>query len=208
LITIIPAILAKSYEELESKVRKIEPFTPLIHVDIADEIFVPNRTIEGFKEIEKINTSVKFEVHLMVNMPELILDEWLTTKVIRFLIHIEATKKMDELIEKVHGVGKKIGIALNPSTKFQTVEPCLDKVDLVQFMTVYPGFQGSDFAPEVLEKIREFRSRHPLKIIQVDGGVNPYTLGLVKEAGADRAVVGSYIFNSDNIKEAMERLII
>lgn len=208
MITIIPAILAKSYKEFEEKVHKIESFTPLIHLDIADEIFVPNRTIDGLEEIKKIKTSVNFEVHLMVNLPEFIIDQWLETKAVRFLIHLEATKKMDEIIGKIHMAGKKVGAVLNPPTEVKAVESYLDRIDLVQFMTVNPGFQGSEFVPQVLEKVREFRSRYPLKQMQVDGGVNPYTIELVKEAGVDRAVVGSYIFKSDNVKEAMERLIV
>lgn len=206
MIKIIPAILAKTYEEFESMVRGVEPYADLVHLDIADGEFVPNKTIGGWEELKKISTNLNFEVHLMVNNPESQISRWLETKAIRFLIHWESTKEYDTVINQFGINGKEFGFVFNPQTDYSVMEPYIDKVDLVQFMTVDPGFYGSPFVPEVLEKIRNFHSRYPNKIIQVDGGIKSETVKLVEAAGVSRAAVGSYIFQSEDIGKALENL--
>lgn len=206
---IIPAILAKTEDEFISMVKKIEPFTDLVQLDIADGGFVPNKTIDGYKELEKIDTKLSFEVHLMVNSPETVINNWLgkaNERVVRYLVHWEAANDFSSLISKIRSAGREIGCVFNPGTDYSGVKPFIDRIDLVQFMTVDPGFYGSPFLPEVLEKIRDFHSRLNSKKIQVDGGVSPETLKLARAAGVSSAVVGSYIFKSENIKEALERL--
>ncbi|MEK7579624.1 MAG: ribulose-phosphate 3-epimerase [Patescibacteria group bacterium] len=203
---IIPAILAKTTEEFETMVKKIEPYADLVQIDIADGDFVANKTIDGYEELQKVETKLDFEVHLMVKNPEYLADKWLKTKAIRYWVHYEASEEIDTLLNQFAVQGKEIGFVLNPETNFSVIEPYLDRINLVQFMTVDPGFYGSPFLPEVLEKIRTFHSLYPSKIIQVDGGINPETVKLVQEAGASRAVVGSYIFKSADIKKALDDL--
>ncbi|TSC90542.1 MAG: ribulose-phosphate 3-epimerase [Parcubacteria group bacterium Gr01-1014_2] len=203
---IIPAILAKTPEEFETMVREVEPYTDLVHLDIADEGFVPNKTIDGFKELEKINTKLNFEVHLMVNNPENIIDNWLNTKASRFLVHAEAVSDFDFLINKINMAGREVGCVFNPKTGFSVIDSYVHRINVFQFMTVVPGFYGSPFLPEVLDKIRDFHIRYPDKLIQVDGGMNPETIKLVETSGATSAAVGSYIFQSNNVKEALESL--
>lgn len=203
---IIPAILAKSYEEFESMVRKIEPYTDLVHLDIADGEFVPNKTIEGYEGLMKVDTKLDFEVHLMINNAENVMGRWLKTKTMRYLIHRESTKELETLINQIKGSGRELGLVLNPQTDYSAIEPYLDRIDLVQFMTVDPGFYGSLFLPEVLGKIRNFHSQYPNKIIQVDGGINMETIKLAEEAGVSRAAVGSHIFKSDNVEKAIREL--
>ena len=187
-------------------VKKIEPYADLVHLDIADGRFVPNKTIDGCEELKKISTKLNFEVHLMVREPGKIIDQWFETKALRFLIHWESVDETELLINRVKGSGREVGLVLNPETEYSSIEPYVDGIDLVQFMTVDPGFYGSPFLPGVLEKIRNFHLQYPGKIIQVDGGINPETLKLVKEAGASQATVGSYIFGGDNIEKAIEEL--
>lgn len=204
---IIPAILAKTYEEFEEMVRKVELFADLIHLDIADGEFVPNKTIDGIEELKKINTDLNFEVHLMVKNPENRIDKWLETKAVRYLVHQETTGDMDNLINMIKAAGREAGVVLNPPTDFKAVEPYLEKVNLVQFMTVDPGFYGSPFLPEVLEKIRKFRDRHPDKIIQVDGGIHSSTIKMVADSGVNSAVLGSHIFSEGkDIREVIKKL--
>ena len=204
---IIPAILAKTYDEFEGMVKKIEPYTDLVHLDIADGEFVPSKTIDGIEELKKIGTKLDFEVHLMVKNPENRIDKWLETKASRYLIHQESTDDMDNLIDMIKAAGREAACVLNPATDFKTIEPYLDKVGLVQFMTVDPGFYGSPFLPEVLEKIRKFRDRHPEKPIQVDGGIHSSTIKLVFEAGVGSAVLGSHIFSEGrDIGEVIKEL--
>lgn len=204
---IIPAILAKNYEEFESMVKKIEPYADLVHLDIADGEFVLNKTIDGYEELMRVETKLNFEVHMMIKNPEKVIGRWLKVdKAARFLIHAESRAELDALINKIKESGKEIGFVLNPQTHYSAIEPYLDKIDLVQFMTIDPGFQGSLFLPEVLEKVRNFHSRYSNKKIQVDGGINPETVKLVKEAGASQAAVGSYIFQNQDIEKALKEL--
>ena len=203
---IIPAILAKSYGEFESMVRKIEPYTDLVHLDIADGEFVPNKTIDGYDELKRINTNLNFEVHLMVRNPENIIDRWLKTKAIRYLVHWESTNEYDVVMNSFGINGKELGFVFNPQTDYSMMESYIDRVNLVQFMTVDPGFYGSPFLPEILEKIRNFHSQYPNKKIQVDGGINRDTIKLVQKSGASCAAVGSYIFQSSDVRKALQEL--
>jgi len=207
MIKIIPAILAKTYDEFESMVRKIEPYTNLVHLDVADGEFVPNKTISGYEELKKLNTNLNFEVHLMVKNPEANLSQWLETKASRYLIHWESTQEYDTVINQFGVNGKEFGFVFNPQTDWSALEPYIDRIDLVQFMTVDPGFYGSPFLPDVLEKVRNFHSQYPSKKIQVDGGIHSSTIQLVAEAGAGSAVLGSHIFSEGkDIGEAMKEL--
>ncbi|MEK7537288.1 MAG: ribulose-phosphate 3-epimerase [Patescibacteria group bacterium] len=206
MIKIIPAILAKTEQEFVNMVRAIEPYTDLVHLDIADGEFVPNKTIDGYEELMRIETKLNFEIHLMINNPESVIGRWLKTKAVRYLIHPESVEDLETLINQIKGNGRELGLVLNPENDHSAIEPYLDRIDLVQFMTVDPGFYGSLFRPEVLEKIRNFHSRYPNKIIQVDGAINTETIKLVEEAGASRAAVGSHIFKSNNVEKAIREL--
>lgn len=206
MIKIIPAILAKSFEEFQSMVGKIEPYTDLVHLDIADGEFVPNKTISGYEELKRVNTNLNFEIHLMVNNPESQISRWLETKAMRYLVHWESTNDYDAVINQFGVNGKEFGFVFNPQTDYSVIEPYIDRIDLVQFMTVDPGFYGSPFLPEVLERIMGFHNQYPGKLIQVDGGINPETVKLIEEAGASQAAVGSHIFQSIDIKKALDGL--
>lgn len=206
MIKIIPAILTKTEEEFMDMVKKIEPYAETVHLDIADGEFVPNKTIAGYDEIGKVETGLNFEVHLMIKNPELVMDKWLVSGVSSFLVHWESTENFNDLISQIQANGREAGCVLNPGTDYKVIEPYLDRLSKVQFMTVNPGFYGSPFLPEILEKVADFHRRYPAKAVQVDGGVNPETLKLVETSGASSAAVGSYIFKSDNIEKAFTDL--
>lgn len=206
MIEIIPAILAKDYEDFEEKIKKVEPFVERVQVDVADGIFVPNKTINGYDEIKKVNTKLKFDVHLMVKNPENQMHEWYKTAADRIIIHTEVNHIIKGIAETCHLNGKKIGAAMNPGTSLELLEEFVSNLDFVQFMTVDPGFYGSPFKPEVLGKISEFRERHPEIPIMVDGGVSPKNMAQLAIAGVSTFVVGSYIFGNPNIGEALNDL--
>src|SRR3989344_9395136 len=191
---IVPAILTSDPDEFNEMLRSAEAHFSSVHLDIADGVFVPNTTISGIEELERIHTPLAIIVHLMVANPENILEQWLKTRVEVFIFHIESTAQMDELISRTQAAGKKAGVALNQSTPIQAVVPFVDKADFIQFMTVDPGFHGSEFREEVLDKIRRFREKHNKIEIRVDGGIDPDTARRVAETGADVLVVGSYFF--------------
>ena len=206
LVEIIPAILTDSSLRFKELIRKLEPYIHRIHIDIADGEFVPNKTVQGYEELKEIEAAVKFDVHLMVEKPEEHLKEWLHTHADRFIIHVESKGDLLTVINELYKNRRKVGLSLNPDTPVDKIEKYLNEVDFIQFMTVYPGFQGGSFVTEVVDKIALFHKKHPDIIIMCDGGIAPETApGLVK-VGASVLVSGSYIVKSQNIEEAIKNL--
>lgn len=206
MIKIIPSILAKTSEEFERMVRMVEPYVDRVHLDIGDGEFVPTKTISGHEELIKIETKVKFDVHLMVSRPEDQMYFWYVTKADRFLIHAETDHGHASLIEQIHFNDRKVGMVLNPETQTEKITEIIDNIDFVQFMTVQPGFYGSEFEESVVNKILEFHGQYPNMPIFVDGSVNPETLLRLVAVGATNLVVGSYIINSPDAGKAIEEL--
>jgi len=203
---IIPSILVKTKEDFLEKVIAVEPYAKYAHLDIADGIFVPNITIDGIGEIEEIETSLIFGVHLMVSKPENHIHRWLQTPAERFAFHIEATKKAAEIIGEAKEAEKLIGVALNPKTPVSEIETIIDLVDFVHFLTVEPGFYGGKFEESVVDKIADFHYFYPDKQIQVDGAVDPDNITKLINAGASNLVVGSFIWESGDVGKAIENL--
>jgi ribulose-phosphate 3-epimerase len=205
-IDIIPAILAKTSEEFQQKFKLIEPFTDRIHLDVCDGIFTSTMTIKGYEELIKFPSEKKWDVHLMVRFPENIMNEWYKTSADRFIFHIEVNHVLQGLVEQAHLNGKTAGVAVNPETPMEAVEEVHEFVDFVQFMTVNPGAQGSPFLEDVIGKITSFHENHPDIPIFADGGVNPDSGVRLAVAGASSLVVGSYIFNNDDVKKSFDAL--
>lgn len=188
------------------KILAIEPHADRVHLDIADGIFVPNMTILGLEETEELDTNLKIEIHLMVSKPENHIVHWLETVADKFVFHIEATSKAQEVIDAIKEADKIAGIALNPQTPVSKIEPFIDQVDFVHFMTVEPGFYGGEFVDSVVDKIKDFHFYYPDKPIEVDGGVTPETAPKLIEAGTTMLVVGNYIWESKDIEAAIQQL--
>lgn len=205
MIEIIPAILTDSSVKFKDLVLRLEPYAKRIHLDIADGVFVPNKTITGYDEIKVIESASKFDVHLMVKNPGEHLKEWFYTHADRFIIHAESETNIDEVIQKIKEHKRKIGLALNPETHVPEAG-LLEKVDFVQFMTVHPGFQGGEFVSEVVDKIAAFHVKYPDIMIMCDGGITPETAPDLIKAGASQLVSGSYIIKSQNIENAIKEL--
>ncbi|TSC91821.1 MAG: ribulose-phosphate 3-epimerase [Parcubacteria group bacterium Licking1014_17] len=204
-VQIIPSILTSDENELKKMATAFESLVDLIQIDIADGIFVPNTTI-GPEQVEALDTTLDFQIHLMVSKPENHVCRWLQTPASNFIVHVESTDKMDNIFKMFEDVEASLALTLNPKTPVEKIVPYLDLVDYIQFMAVEPGFYGSKFDESVLEKIKEFHFLYPDVVIQVDGGVNDKTITQLKETGATRFVVGSYIMKSENPKEAIEKL--
>ena len=206
MIEIIPAILTKDSSEFADMVKEIMPFSKKIHLDIADGVFVPNKTIGGIEELKAVEGGLEITVHLMIKNPEEQISDWLKTSAVGYVFHIEATEKAGELIKIIKENKKKIGIALNPKTPIETVAPYLNQIDFAHFMAVEPGFYGSKFVDSVLAKIVEFHKLYPNVLISIDGGVTPDTAPKLVKAGASMLISGSYIFKSADIGEAIKNL--
>jgi ribulose-phosphate 3-epimerase len=203
MIEIIPSILATTKEEFTEMVKKLEPYAQRAHLDILDGAFTPGKTILGYEEVQSFDTTLQFDVHLMVVHPAEYLPQWFKTKADRIFIHAEAQGNLKELLLEIKGQGRKAGLVLNPETPIDSILECLPMVDYVQFMTVHPGSYGRPFLTDTVDKILNFHDTHPDIIIAVDGGMNPQTARLVIGAGAQIIISGSYIMNSSDIGKAI-----
>lgn len=200
---VIPAIIAKSQEELDIRINKVKNYLSVLQLDIMDGKFVPTHSLDfDFKLPE---TNCRYEAHLMVDEPEeWIKKNWKIVDVI--LVHIESCTGPERAIELVKSIGERIGFVLNPKTSVEKIKPYLDRIDQVLVMTVDPGFYGSKFLPETLEKVKELRKLKPDLDIEVDGGISADTIKGVYEAGANLFVCGSYLQKSQDVKKAIETL--
>jgi len=200
---VIPAIIAKNQEELDQGIKKVQNFVEIIQLDFMDGVFVPNHSIDFDFKIPKIDCL--FEAHLMVKNPL----EWIVkhcSKIDMILTHFETLINPQKIIDVIRNEGNRIGFVLNPETPTDELFDYLDQLDQVLLMTVNPGFYGSPFIPEIVNKISELREIAPKLDIEVDGGITDKTIDIVDKAGANLFVSGSYILKSKNIKEAFDKL--
>ena len=213
MIEIIPTILVKSFDELKEKVRLVEPYVDWVQLDVMDGEFVNNitwphaeRGKNNPSDLKNLETNLNLEVHLMVNQPEKVIDNWIKSGVKRIIFHYEATDKHQEIIEKIRQADLEAGIALNPETPIEVIDEFIEQLDLVLIMTVNPGWGGQEFLKESLEKIKQLRDKYQDVKIEVDGGINLETAPQVIQAGANFLVSGSVIFKSNNIKQTIWKL--
>lgn len=205
MIEIIPTILAKSFKEIKERIRKVENYINWAQLDIMDGKFVNNETWNDSNDLKNFKTRAKLEAHLMIEKPEQKIDDWLEN-VDRVIVHYEASNNIEDLIKKAKDKGKQIGLAINPETSIEAVNPFLKDLDLVLCMTVQPGWGGQEFKDEVLSKIETLRMTWPDGNIEVDGGINPETSKKAINAGVNLICAGTYIFKSKDIKQAIESL--
>ena len=213
-IKISPSILSADFSKLSSEIKKLEEGgADMIHVDVMDGHFVPNLTI-GPPVIKSLrsHTSLPFDVHLMISPVHKYIKNFSDAGADIITIHPEATDNLIDSINHIKNLKKKAGVSLNPNTKISAVEKYLDKIDLILIMSVYPGFGGQKFIPEVVSKIKtlsEIKKNKNLNFdIEVDGGINFENSKSVIEAGANILVSGTTIFkeNSGDIKKNIETL--
>lgn len=210
---ILPSILSADFANLERDIKMMEELgIDMFHIDVMDGNFVPNISF-GFPVIEAIRkvTNKTFDVHLMIDNPEMYVEKFCDIGSDMISFHIEATNHADRLIQVIKDKGKKAGIVLNPQTPLESVKYLLNKVDYVLIMTVNPGFGGQKFISEMLNKIKDLDNiRKEFKynfLIEVDGGINIETSRLCREAGADLLVCGSFLFSSTNKKDTLKELL-
>ena len=197
---IAPSILSADFAELGAQISQAEKAgADWIHIDVMDGHFVPNLTMGPFivETCARI-TDLPLDVHLMVEKPESLLAAFAQAGASSLTVHIEACPHIHHTIQKIHQLGCKAGITLNPDTPASAIIPFLPLVDLVLVMTVHPGYSGQEFISGVIPKIAQINKSlsemNPAAIIEVDGGITPQTLPLVLEAGAQVFVAASAIF--------------
>ncbi len=193
-----------------AKLAKIEKFSKWIHLDVADGIFTFNKSWGSPAAWQKLHSPLKLEVHLMFAEPETQVEAWLKAGAKRIVVHAEALEKSGsaDFILKKCALHKATPIlALNPETTLEMAEPLLALFqDFQVFAQAHPGPAGQPFLINVLPKMKMLRARFPDAIIEVDGGIVPETAAKVHASGADTVVSGSYIFKSDDPKQAYEAL--
>lgn len=204
---VIPSINAPTFLEVQEHIKKIEPFAQWCHLDVTDGVFSKHPTWRDPADLAELDTKLNVEVHLMVSEPEKVLDQWLVPPVRRIIAHCEAMSNPELIIKKCREAGIGVGFAVNPETPPEKFEPWFGQVDMLQVLAVHPGPSGQEVDwPEMLGKISHIRERCKTCMIEVDGGMNPESAKKAAEAGADIFVAGAYIFNSQEIGEAIEKL--
>jgi len=213
MIEVIPAVIAQNFQELEEKIRKVESYVDGVQLDIMDGKFVDNYTWPYAKpgknnpaELRNLKTKLNLEVHLMVEKPEEAIEDWINSGVKRVIFHFESSRKIREIIRKLKAAEIPAGLAINPETPIEVLDEYVSDLDEVLIMTVEPGKGGQELLPETLTKIQKLRQSYPNLKIGADGGVNLNTAPEVVRAGADVLAVGSAIFNSDDIGQAIKEL--
>ncbi len=199
---IAPSILSADFSRLGDEVRAVEDAgADYIHVDVMDGHFVPNITV-GPMIVEAVKrvTRLPLDVHLMISNPDQYVKDFREAGADFITVHAEAVDHLHRSVQIIRETGAGTGVSLNPASPLQLLEHVLEDLDMVLIMTVNPGFGGQEFIKGMIPKIsrlREMIENRGLETqIEVDGGINPDTAGLVASAGADILVAGSAIFQS------------
>jgi len=213
-IKISPSILSADFSQLGNEIKRLEDGgADLIHVDVMDGHFVPNLTI-GPPVIQTLRkyTKLPFDVHLMISPVHKYIKDFSDAGADIITFHPETTENIEETISLIKNLKKIVGVSLNPNTEIDIIKSNLKDIDLVLVMSVYPGFGGQKFIPDVLKKIKtlkEIKDKNNYSFdIEVDGGINFSNSRDVLNAGANILVSGTTIFkeNEGNIKKNIETL--
>ncbi len=210
---IIPALNCLDVESLREHIRRAATFLlpeSWIHLDVSDGRFTFTRTWnepERWRELAG-QYGWKLEAHLMTEEPEKMATRWLEGGAARIIVHIETVtpESLDRMRAKITEGGAELMLSSNPETPAESFRPYAQGIKNFQALAVNPGLSGQKFLPVVLKKIQFLRELRPDATIEVDGGINLETARLCKSAGADALVASSYIFGSDDPKEAYQEL--
>jgi len=198
-IRITPSILNADFSRLNEEIDSIAEVSDLLHLDVMDNVFVPNFTFD-FDAASKIisESSLAVDAHLMVADVDLIAVQYAELGCASVTIHAEATKNIPQTLNNIRAAGSRSSLGIKPNTQIEQYADCIDLVDMFLIMTVEPGFGGQKFMENMMDKVRKTRTLigdRPIWL-QVDGGISMNTIEMALEAGADTFVVGSAVFNA------------
>jgi ribulose-phosphate 3-epimerase len=213
-VIVAPSILAADFSRLADEVHRVEQAgADWIHCDIMDGHFVDNISFgPEIVGIVRKETRLPLDVHLMIQTPDHYAPRFVKAGANSITVHVEqeANHDIEKTLRAIQDAGCRPGLSLNPATPFESVEPFLEKIDILLVMTVHPGFGGQSFRPEMMEKVKraaEWNKSHGHTIdIQVDGGINAHTAHLSIENGANVLVAGTSIFRAKDYAKAIRDL--
>lgn len=208
-LRITPSILNADHANLNAEIAKIAEDSDLVHLDIMDNLFVPNLTWD-FSAAEKIISEcpIPVDAHLMINDVDRIALDYAQAGAGSVTIHIESAKTPAQTFKALRKLGARAGMALKPGTEIELYSDLLSEIDMLLIMTVEPGFGGQKFMADMMDKVRRSKALigdRPIWI-QVDGGISMETIAIAREAGADTFVAGSAVFNSPDPAEMVKML--
>lgn len=198
---IVPAILTDRREDLQRLLNEAEKFAEYVQIDFMDGRFVPSRSVTP-ADLYGIATTLACEAHLMVEDPHECLPDLVAFGFARIIFHVEVNTDPRTIIGSIKQHDREVGIAINPDTDVTHLGHVIPHIDSVLFLAVSPGFYGSPFIPDVLDKIRRFRQSHPSIVIGIDGGVSLDNISEIKALGVNYACVGSRVMLSKNPGES------
>ena len=211
-ILINPSILNAKFDDLANEIAKVSQSADQLHLDIMDNIFVPNFTFDFQRAKEIIAFSdLPVDAHLMIADPDVSAPRYAQAGCVSVTFHLEAAKNVGQTISDVKSNGAKVGVAVKPGTSLSLIEPFIEQIDLLLIMTVEPGFGGQSFMHEQMDKVKTARSRIELikggkPLIQVDGGISLETIGEAASAGANCFVAGSAVYKSADPENMVQLL--
>jgi ribulose-phosphate 3-epimerase len=213
-IIVAPSILAADFSRLADEVHRVEQAgADWIHCDIMDGHFVDNISFgPEIVGIVRKETRLPLDVHLMIQTPDHYAPRFVKAGANSITVHVEqeANHDVEKTLRAIRDAGCRPGLSLNPATSFESVEPFLDKIDLLLVMTVHPGFGGQSFRPEMMDKVKcaaKWNKSHGRRIdIEVDGGIDAHTARLSIQNGANALVAGTSIFHAKDYAKAIRDL--
>ena len=208
-IRITPSILNADFSRLDEEISRISAVSDLLHLDVMDNVFVPNFTFDFEQAVAIIGSSpIPVDAHLMIADVDRLASAYAHAGSASVTIHAEASSSISQTLRAIKGEGARAGLALKPGSAISDYTDFVDDVDMFLIMTVEPGFGGQKFMSAMMEKVKQTRiiiGDRPIWL-QVDGGISLETIEIAREAGADTFVAGSAVFNSPDPAEMIMQL--